>query len=137
MNRTILVISIVCVPVLILSALVLAPLNHTLDGILLIVFAGALVYSNWEWYRQTVKVARLRKRIEEADRQKAAFVHDVSNEIRTPLTVISGFAQLLDNDMLGVDERIKFVNLIRENVERLTNLVYLLAHNFAKLQKMY
>ena len=120
MNRTILVISIVCVPVLILSALVLAPLNHTLDGILLIVFAGALVYSNWEWYRQTVKVARLRKRIEEADRQKAAFVHDVSNEIRTPLTVISGFAQLLDNDMLGVDERIKFVNLIRENVERLT-----------------
>ena len=121
MNRTILVISIVCVPVLILSALVLAPLNHTLDGILLIVFAGALVYSNWEWYRQTVKVARLRKRIEEADRQKAAFVHDVSNEIRTPLTVISGFAQLLDNDMLGVDERIKFVNLIRENVERLTN----------------
>ena len=121
MNRTILVISIVCVPVLILSALVLAPLNHTLDGILLIVFAGALVYSNWEWYRQTVKVARLRKRIEEADRQKAAFVHDISNEIRTPLTVISGFAQLLDNDMLGVDERIKFVNLIRENVERLTN----------------
>ncbi len=120
MNRTILVISIVCVPVLILSALVLAPLNHTLDGILLIVFAGALVYSNWEWYRQTVKVARLRKRIEEADMQKAAFVHDVSNEIRTPLTVISGFAQLLDNDMLGVDERIKFVNLIRENVERLT-----------------
>ena len=51
--------------------------------------------------------------------------------------MISGFAQLLDNDMLGVDERIKFVNLIRENVERLTNLVYLLAHNFAKLQKMY
>ena len=35
--------------------------------------------------------------------------------------MISGFAQLLDNDMLGVDERIKFVNLIRENVERLTN----------------
>ena len=64
-------------------------------------------------------------------------MHDISNEIRTPLTVISGFAQLLDNDMLGVDERIKFVNLIRENVERLTNLVYLLAHNFAKLQKMY
>jgi signal transduction histidine kinase len=72
--------------------------------------------------------AALRERataLEEADRVKTDFVANMSYELRTPLTSIGGFAELLGGGYAG-DLSVKakdYVGAILESVDRLTNLI--------------
>ncbi|MGF1550863.1 MAG: ATP-binding protein [Sphingomonadaceae bacterium] len=72
--------------------------------------------------------AALRERniaLEEADRVKNAFVANMSYELRTPLTSIAGFAEMLDRGHageLGADAR-EYVAAILEAVARLGALI--------------
>ncbi len=72
--------------------------------------------------------AALRERataLEEADRVKTDFVANMSYELRTPLTSIGGFAELLDGGYAGelsVKAR-DYVSAILESVERLSKLI--------------
>lgn len=56
---------------------------------------------------------------------KDEFISTLSHEIRTPLTSIKGFSKtILDNwDVLDETSKKKFLNIILEQSERLTNLV--------------
>jgi PAS domain S-box-containing protein len=54
---------------------------------------------------------------EEANRLKSTFLANMTHEIRTPLTSIIGFAELLSSRMDG--ESLDFLNLIRKSGERL------------------
>jgi signal transduction histidine kinase len=72
--------------------------------------------------------AALRERataLEEADRVKTDFVANMSYELRTPLTSIGGFAELLGGGYAGdLTARAKdYVNAILESVERLSKLI--------------
>lgn len=63
--------------------------------------------------------------LEAADRVKTAFVANMSYELRTPLTSISGFAEMLKQGYggaLGADA-VDYVAAILQSVERLTVLV--------------
>jgi signal transduction histidine kinase len=51
------------------------------------------------------------------------FVANVSHELKTPLTVIGGFAETLAMDDLPTEERAKFVATIRSNTERMRRIV--------------
>ena len=53
------------------------------------------------------------------------FVSTVSHELRTPLTSIKGFADTLltAGDMLGKDQQMRFIKIIKGQVDRLTRLV--------------
>jgi signal transduction histidine kinase len=65
------------------------------------------------------------KALEEADRVKTDFVANMSYELRTPLTSIGGFAELLGGGYAG-DLTVKakdYVGAILESVERLSNLI--------------
>src|SRR4029079_11486061 len=65
------------------------------------------------------------KALEEADRVKTDFVANMSYELRTPLTSIGGFAELLGGGYAG-DLTVKAkdsVGAILESVERLSNLI--------------
>src|SRR4029078_12286694 len=65
------------------------------------------------------------KALEEADRGKTDFVANMSYELRTPLTSIGGFAELLGGGYAG-DLTVKakdYVGAILESVERLSKLI--------------
>jgi signal transduction histidine kinase len=51
------------------------------------------------------------------------FVANVSHELKTPLTVIGGFAETLAMDDLSAEQRTKFVATIRSNTERMRRIV--------------
>ena len=72
--------------------------------------------------------AALRERataLEEADRVKTDFVANMSYELRTPLTSIGGFAELLGGGYAGdLSPRARdYVSAILESVERLSRLI--------------
>jgi signal transduction histidine kinase len=72
--------------------------------------------------------AALRERataLEEADRVKTNFVANMSYELRTPLTSIGGFAELLGGGYAGdlTPKARDYVSAILESVERLSKLI--------------
>jgi signal transduction histidine kinase len=51
------------------------------------------------------------------------FVANVSHELKTPLTVVSGFAETLRDDTLSPEQRSQFVKTILNNTQRMQRLV--------------
>jgi signal transduction histidine kinase len=51
------------------------------------------------------------------------FVANVSHELKTPLTVIGGFAETLADDDLPAAERLRFADTIRVNAQRMQRIV--------------
>ena len=52
------------------------------------------------------------------------FTANVSHELKTPLTAISGYAELIGNGMTGKEDTIRFSNEIHSNANRLLSLIY-------------
>jgi signal transduction histidine kinase len=63
--------------------------------------------------------------LEEADQIKTAFVSNMSYELRTPLTSIAGFTEMLQAGYAGVlpDQAQEYVGAIMESVARLASLI--------------
>ena len=62
---------------------------------------------------------------EESDNKKKAFIQDISHQIRTPLNIIGGFAQVLRDgyNMLGEDEKAAITKDILQNSYSISNIV--------------
>jgi len=60
---------------------------------------------------------------EEATRRKTRFLTHASHEIRTPLTAILGFAEQLQDDTLGPEERSEAIRIVRRNGEHLLTVL--------------
>lgn len=58
-----------------------------------------------------------------AARSRQDFTANVSHELKTPLTAISGYAELIENKMVDEEQQIRFASEIRKHSERLVNLV--------------
>ena len=61
----------------------------------------------------------------ESDKMKTAFIQNVSHEVRTPLNIISGFAQVISNPELasGLEDRQKISQMMLKNARIITSLV--------------
>ncbi|MFS8652235.1 MAG: histidine kinase dimerization/phospho-acceptor domain-containing protein, partial [Caldibacillus sp.] len=69
---------------------------------------------------------QLRKSAEEVERsekRRRQFMADVSHEMRTPLTTISGLVEGLKNDMIPEEEKEKALDLVNKEAKRLIRLV--------------
>jgi signal transduction histidine kinase len=62
-------------------------------------------------------------RLRQLERVRRDFVANVSHEMKTPLTVIGGFAETLFDDGLSPDERRRFAEVIALNTHRMQRLV--------------
>ena len=68
---------------------------------------------------------RLMKQDRDLNQLQSDFISTVSHELRTPLTSIRGFADTLisSRDKLTDEQQIKFLNIIKDQSNRLINLV--------------
>lgn len=72
------------------------------------------------------KISKLKKAKDEAEtseKMKMAFLANMSHEIRTPMNAIIGFASLLNDDDLKLDEKNDFIRQIQTNGESLMILI--------------
>ncbi len=60
---------------------------------------------------------------EKNDRLKTAFINNISHEIRTPLNSIAGFGQLIVSDQLSLQQRMKYIDIIQQNSDRLVQTI--------------
>lgn len=58
-----------------------------------------------------------------AAKARQDFTANVSHELKTPLTAISGYAELLESGMVGEEQKIHFYHEIRKNSDRLLALI--------------
>lgn len=63
-----------------------------------------------------------RKKAEEADMLKAAFLQNISHEVRTPLNAIVGFSNVLINDEASRTERMNYLQIIVRNCQILLHV---------------
>lgn len=63
------------------------------------------------------------EKAEESDRLKTAFLANMSHELRTPLNGMMGFAELLDDDSLSLDERHEFISVINDSGQSLLDVI--------------
>lgn len=79
--------------------------------------------TNWRLNDLNEKLLVAKKKAEESDQLKSAFLANVSHEIRTPLNSIVGFSSLLIDDELGPDMRGRYVEMIESNTTSLLVLI--------------
>lgn len=70
-----------------------------------------------------VSLLEAKKKAEESDNLKSAFLANVSHEIRTPLNSIVGFSSLLSETDLSEETRNSYIDLIESNSESLLILI--------------
>ena len=89
---------------------------------LLVVALVYIVQSRRRHWRQLDKAFQ---RVLESDKMKTAFIQNVSHEVRTPLNVISGFAQVISDSELDVtpEERRRMADAIQHNTYRITTMI--------------
>lgn len=69
------------------------------------------------------QIQKEQSELEKLDRIRKDFVINVSHELRTPLASIQGYAEtLLDGAIEDPKNKVRFVQIIRQNAERLTRL---------------
>ncbi len=80
----------------------------------------------------TVNFNKMLTEISSLENMRNNFVADVSHEIKTPLSVIQGYADLLQNQDLSIEKRREYTFLLSEAITSLTALVT----NILKLNKI-
>jgi signal transduction histidine kinase len=69
------------------------------------------------------KINTSMEEIESLENRRRQFLSDVSHEMRTPLTTISGVIEGLKNDMIPEEDKERGINLVSQEARRLIRLV--------------
>jgi signal transduction histidine kinase len=86
---------------------------------------GSVRYSTGQMRLKNEELLSATRLAKEADRQKTAFIQNVSHQIRTPLNIIMGFAQVL-NEMSLPDEEMKSITATMDHNSKLLNRLVLM-----------
>lgn len=91
---------------------------------------GSIRYTTNQAQLRNEELERATRLAEEADRQKTAFIQNVSHQIRTPLNIIMGFAQVLSdtsgNSLLLSEEEMKSITDMMDHNSKLLNRILLM-----------
>jgi signal transduction histidine kinase len=93
--------------------------------ILLGLLAAAMSYIVFARRRHMRQLKRAYDHALESDKTKSAFIRNVTHEVRTPLNIISGFAQVISdpNMVTGPEERAHIAEMMQKNTQLITSLV--------------
>ena len=94
---------------------------------------GSIQRTVIETKERNEELTQATKLAEEAVRQKAAFIQDVSHQIRTPLNIIMGFAQVLRDNITSQNGHPDQSTLEKEEIANITDMM---KHNAAHLDRM-
>jgi len=83
--------------------------------------SGVAVYKELEPFVQTIRAQH--ENILFAAKMRQDFTASVTHELKTPLTAISGYAELIENKMSTEEQNILFAGEIRKNSNRLLTLI--------------
>ena len=89
---------------------------------------GSVRYTAEQAERRNEELVKATRLAEESDRQKTAFIQNVSHQIRTPLNIIMGFAQVLHDggEQLSEDEKKNIANMMDYNGMLLNRMLLML-----------
>ena len=89
---------------------------------------GSARYAAEQMERQNKELAKAMHLVEEADQQKIKFVQNVTHQIRTPLNIIMGFAQVWSENFgqLAEEEMKSIVSQMDHNAKSLNRMVLML-----------
>ena len=89
---------------------------------------GSARYAAEQMERQNKELAKAMHLVEEADQQKIKFVQNVTHQIRTPLNIIMGFAQVWSENLgqLAEEEMKSIVRQMDHNAKSLNRMVLML-----------
>lgn len=65
---------------------------------------------------------QMARQLAKQDETRQKFISDISHEFQTPLTSIQGFANILKEEYLPKEQRVKYANIILYNSKRLSSL---------------
>ena len=65
---------------------------------------------------------QMERQLAKQDETRQKFISDISHEFQTPLTSIQGFANILKEEDLPKEQRVKYANIILYNSKRLSSL---------------
>ena len=97
----------------------------TVAALLLGLLAVAMAYIIFARRRHMRQLKKAYDHALESDKTKSAFIRNVTHEVRTPLNIISGFAQVISNPDLvaGPEERAHIAQMMQKNTQLITSLV--------------
>ena len=92
---------------------------------LLLILLFALIYILLARRRHVKQLKQAYDRVLEADKMKTTFVRNITHEVRTPLNIISGFAQVIaDPDLVASpQERKELAATMQKNTNLITTLI--------------
>ena len=93
--------------------------------ILLTLLAIALSYIVQSRRRHFKELKKAYEQALESDKMKTAFIQNISHEVRTPLNIIGGFAQVISDPDLyaGIEERREIAQMTQKNANLITSLI--------------
>ena len=102
-----------------LTRKLIAPIEKMADNIVLV--DEHQVYSEIRPFVTMIKEQHVN--ILNSSKMRQEFTANVSHELKTPLTAISGYAELIGNGMAGEEDTRRFANEIHHNADRLLTLI--------------
>lgn len=87
-------------------------------------YSQALELRTQELQETSDELAEVNKQLKELDKLKADFISTVTHELRTPITTISSFAQMLDSKAnLSEDRKKEYLGIILKECDRIRRLI--------------
>ena len=92
---------------------------------LLLLLVVALVHIFMTRRKHMKELEKAYARVMESEKMKAAFIQNVSHEVRTPLNIISGFSQVIANPELtdSVEDRQNMSKMMQKSAHQITSLI--------------
>jgi signal transduction histidine kinase len=96
-------------------------------------YVGDIRRLNEELEQRNDELTRANEQALEADRKKTAFLQDMMHQIRTPLNIIGGFSQVLEENLheLPDDEAANIIRMMQDASRRIVRIVRMLVASSA------
>ena len=87
------------------------------------IYVFSIVKDNTEEKAAKESLLNAKKKIEESDKLKSAFLSNMSHEIRTPMNAVLGFSELMEQYEFDREKQKDFLALIKSNANHLIDLI--------------